>query len=380
MNNPDPNCFICSHAGLTRDERLVYNCIENAGNAGIWNKTIKNRIAAHAQIMERVIKSLTNKGLIKSMTTVKHPGRKMYIVSNLLPNEEATGGAWFSGSDLDTPLLNGIAAVVHLYIAEQSWQEVDPIDHVSSPSNKRKAPADGFDDEGDSRSKAPRIDDSPNHKKKHSSKSSARARSYRPFDASYQKYPTLPDICSAILKSKVTGVVLPQNAIAQLLEVMFYDEKLYKVTRKATGMEDEDPDNVADIVMWRSYKTPAAVAHEMELTKRKLTDTGDSRRTALRQLELEEVGRGGATEVPCMKCPVFDICGDGGPISARTCKYFDEWYLKLADADREAGVGVYAPMGKGKEKAKDKDKGKEKAVFDVEFEVSQEGDDEMQDS
>jgi DNA-directed RNA polymerase III subunit RPC6 len=346
---------------------MVYACIENSGTAGIWNKTIKNRISAHAQVLERVLKGLTNKGLIKSMSSVKNPGRKMWILAGLQPNEEATGGAWFTNGDLDTSLLQAVAAVVEIYVSEQSWEELDSADHPSPLNNKRKAPADGFDDQADSRSKSARLENTHHHKGKPSMHPT---KSYRPFHPGYTKYPTLTEISRHILKSNITGTTLPQNAIAQLLDVMVYDNKLFKVSRRPNSGDDDDPENVDSIIMYRSFKTPQDLYEENQLVTRTNSHKSEVKKAAIRQQQLEEVGPGGASEVPCMSCPVFDICDNGGPTNVRTCKYFDQWYLVLAEADREAGVGVYAPKDKGK--LKDKGKGKATAAIEVEMEVDTE--------
>lgn len=345
---------------------MVYACIENSGTAGIWNKTIKNRISAHAQVLERVLKGLTNKGLIKSMSSVKNPGRKMWILAGLQPNEEATGGAWFTNGDLDTSLLQAVATVVEKYVSEQSWEEVDDDDDQPMYlNNKRKAPADGFDDEAEHRSKSSRLE---NHSHHHKGKAlPTHPRSFRPFDSGYTKYPTLTEISRYILKSNITGTILPQNAIAQLLDVMVYDEKLFKVSRKPNSEDDDNPDNTEFVTMYRSFKTPQDLHEENQLVARANSQKIEVRNAALRQQVLEELGPGGSSEVPCMSCPVFDICEDGGPVNVRTCVYFDQWYDVLATADREAGVGVYAPKDKGK--SKDKGRGKEKAAIEVEVEV-----------
>lgn len=342
---------------------MVYACIENSGTAGIWNKTIKHRISAHAQVLERVLKGLTNKGLIKSMSSVKNPGRKMWILAGLQPNEEATGGAWFTNGDLDTSLLQAVATVVEKYVSGQSWEEVDDADPFSPLSNKRKAPADGFDDQTEPRTKSSRVENPSHHKGKVPPPPS---KSFRPYDSGYTKYPTLMEISRYILQSNITGTVLPQNAIAQLLDVMVYDNKLFKVRRKPNSSDDDDPDNDESVVMYRSFKTPLDLYEEKQLVARANSQRLEVRNAAFRQQVLEELGPGGTSEVPCMSCPVFEICEDGGPVNVRTCTYFDEWYQVLADADREAGVGVYAPKDKGKSKGMGE--GKERAAIEVEVE------------
>jgi DNA-directed RNA polymerase III subunit RPC6 len=39
----------------------------------------------------------------------------------------------------------------------------------------------------------------------------------------------------------------------------------------------------------------------------------------------------GLTETPCGRCPVFDLCEEGGPVSPSNCVYFVQW-LDMEDA------------------------------------------------
>jgi len=110
------------------------------------------------------------------------------------------------------------------------------------------------------------------------------------------------------------------------------------------------------VTMYRCFKRPADLFEQHQLDKRKLSSHENTRMAAHRQQELEDIGRGGSSEVPCMRCPVFDICGDGGPVNVVTCKYFDEWYVKLAEADMETGIEQHG--SKEKPNAKHKPAGK----------------------
>ncbi|EXJ83644.1 hypothetical protein A1O1_07268 [Capronia coronata CBS 617.96] len=343
-----------NYAGLTRDERIVLFIVDAAGTSGIWTKIIKFRSSLHGRVLDRVYKSLEAKGLIKPMKHVKNPGRKMYILAGLEPSEEASGGAWFSEGRLDIGLVDTISKVVEHYVSTQSWQVVEPEDEEDEPplpGQKRKASVAGLDSPGDERVKAVK-DNEGQHKAK--GPKHAPQKSYRPFDAGWRSYPTLRDITNHIMKINVTPTILPQNAIKQLLEVMVYDDRLFKMHRSPN--DDEIPDDpVSNIVtMYRSFKTPNDLLERHQLEKRKVSSHESVRKAALRQQELEDIGRGGTSEVPCMMCPVFEICGDGGPVNAVTCKYFDQWYVKLAEADKEAGVGQYNPKGKEKNQHKDR--------------------------
>jgi len=309
----------------------VLDQIDGAGTSGIWTKTIKLRTSLPSNSLERVYKKLEAKGLIRSIKHVKHPGRKIYILAGLEPSDEATGGSWYSEGQLDVGLVDTISRVVEHYVSTKSWDAVehdDPDDTPLSPTLKRKAPSSGFEDRPDERAKAAK--NTPDGRPK----AKAPKTTYHPFEAGYRGYPTVKEITHYIADTKVTPTVMPQNAISQLLEVMVYDDRLFKMHRSPSG--DEFPDNASTetITMFRCFKTPRALKEERLREKNKGSTDESVRKAAYRQQELEDIGNGGSS-VPCMRCPVFDICGDGGPVNVVTCKYFDEWYLKIGELQKE---------------------------------------------
>ncbi|KAL6252857.1 34-kDa subunit of RNA polymerase III (C) [Rhinocladiella similis] len=348
-----------NYQNLSRDEQMVLMIIEGAGTSGIWTKTIKWKSQLHARVLERVYKLLETKGLIKPMKHVKNPGRKMYILAGLEPSEDATGGAWFSDGQLDVVLLDVMSSLVEAHVAEQSWETVEPDDledQPLSPVQKRKAPADGFEDDGEERTKT--VKTAEGQKGKPSKQNADR---YQPFEVGYKNYPTAKTVTKHVLENKFATTMLPQNAIAQLLEVMVYDGLLVKVLRPPQG--DEFPDDISanTITMYRSFKTPGELRAQRRLRGEKTSSHERIRKAAYRKEELEEIGRGGTSEVPCMQCPAFEICGDGGPVNVVTCKYFDQWYVQIREADREADIAKYPSKDKARNKVKDTGRQKETA-------------------
>ncbi|KIW34936.1 hypothetical protein, variant [Cladophialophora immunda] len=345
------------YANLSRNEKIVLQVIDGAKSSGMWTKQIQSKTALHGNILEKVYRVLEGRGLVKQMKSVSHPSRKMYILAGLTPSEDATGGSWFSEGRLDIGLIDTISTVIEHYVSTQSWQEIKPDDTEESLGQKRKRPSGGFEEHGDDRSKLTKTSEGQNNKVRSSKHQASAQRSYRPFAPGYKSYPTLQDITRHILDIKVTGSVLPQNAIAQLLQVMVYDDRLFKLHRPPHGNELPDDHINNTVTMYRCFKTPQDITEQHQLVKRKVSHHDDVRKAAYRQEELERLGEGGSSEVPCLRCPSFDICGDGGPVNVVTCKYFDEWYERLEEADEWT-----AEKEKGKEKTKerDKDKGKDK--------------------
>ncbi|KAF2263052.1 RNA polymerase Rpc34 [Lojkania enalia] len=96
-----------------------------------------------------------------------------------------------------------------------------------------------------------------------------------------QNYPTALSVRNAIMSM---GIIKDKNIaeqdMEQLLEMMVLDGKLEKVS-------------------------------------------GTNYRTCITSREVESYN--GFVDAPCGNCPVFELCGDEGEISARTCVYFGEW-------------------------------------------------------
>lgn len=310
---------------------MVYASIESAGTQGIWTKTIKAKSGVHAKVLDRVYKSLEHRQLIKQMKSVKNPGRKMYILHGLQPSEEATGGAWFTEGRLDVEMIDAISQFVEFHCSTKSWREIrdDDSDLELSPRKKRKQPDSGFDTKGKGKDKARKID---NDTEDRTSKSDKHVY-FEPHEPGYNGYPTIRDISKALIERQVieSGQVLPDNALAQLLDVMVYDDRLYKMYRDCRVGEHPDNPETKQVLMYRCFKTPLDLRKE----KHHRDKLAQGSRSAARQQELEDIGRGGFSEVPCLGCPNLDICGEGGQINAETCVYFDEWFKKMEDADRD---------------------------------------------
>jgi len=302
---------------------MVYGSIESAGTAGLWTKTIKAKSGVHAKVLDRVYKSLETKGLIKQMKSVKHPQRKMYIRAGLTPSEEATGGTWFNDGRLDIGMIEAVTSAIEAYCSIRSWQEVSDDSEDYLATLKRKQPDDGFEEAGKGKQK--RTENGKVEVKK--------PRQYEPIAPRYTGYPTLAHISQELIDKKITQLAIPNNALQQVLDIMIYDGRLHRTQRDARADETpEDPDH-NQIFMYRCFANPLQLGQKRHRQARVV----GHHHSALREQEVEDIGRGGFSEVPCLDCPVFEICGDGGPVNVKTCIYLPEWKDKMEMADNEAG-------------------------------------------
>ena len=347
-----------SFQDLTRDESIIFQIIDSAGTAGMWTKIIKSKSGVPSKQADKVFKTLENKKRIKSMKSVRFPQRKMYIVAGLTPSEEATGGAWFTDGSLDEGLINAVADAIETFVSRRSWRECDLSTSESVSGTKRKRPDNGFDIRGKSNAKIVGIDDdqprsetsgpTPRSKSRTASKTI-----YSAYPAGHLDYPTVREISATINKWGVTNTILPQNAVEQLLQVMVYDDKLQKMHRPSLEGEVPDDSEGSQMTMYRAMSTPEEVSIKYKIMKKASNKALDhpTRKSVMRPLEIEDIGHGGITEVPCLRCPVIDLCEDEGPVSVLTCEYLDNWLnliesegLEESQRDETLGIGELRGM------------------------------------
>ena len=431
---------------LTGDEHIIYNHIAESRTIGCWVKSLKGKTNLHATNLTKVIKSLETKRLIKTIKNVKFPTRRIYMLSELNPSEDVTGGPWFSDAELDVDLVEALADLAIKFVRERSWsvaartksrREERERAGTSHAANTEKSNA--GHDEGATRSvkrvkkgKQARFQSSetpqqPDGSGKNSTDTtldntaatsiapSAREEpeaplfppqpNFQPIPPSISNpnsthsfqlqathtYPATAEICAHIRESGVTSLSFNESEFQDLLDMLVWDGRLEKIgpdryrsvrgtlalterersqekrrkkredTRKAGGTdiedlsnkpavnhkkrtrlkddidgEEEDGDDALSGRDWKKYnrlqkKHPPSSTNQapttetrpsiagLDLTQERLSTTDD--------LPDPEFGglTNGFAEAPCSRCPVFSICGEGGPVSAASCLYFEGW-------------------------------------------------------
>ncbi|KAI5963153.1 RPC34 [Candida pseudojiufengensis] len=106
---------------MNDDEAMIYSYIEASAREGIWTKTLKAKTNLHQHIVNKCLKNLETQGYIKSIKSVKHPTRKIYMLYHLQPSIDVTGGPWFTDSELDTEFINTLLHVIWLFIVKQTF-------------------------------------------------------------------------------------------------------------------------------------------------------------------------------------------------------------------------------------------------------------------
>lgn len=172
-------------SSMSAEESLVYSYIEASGREGIWTKTIKAKTNLHQHVVLKCLKSLESQRYVKSVKSVKFPTRKIYMLYNLQPSIDVTGGPWFTDSELDVEFINSLLTIVWRFVSEKTFP--DGFKNFSNNDNEQLY--------------APTV----------------------------KNYSTTQDILDFIIGSQVANVELTTNNIRSLCDVLVYDDKLEKV-------------------------------------------------------------------------------------------------------------------------------------------------------
>uniref|UniRef100_A0A3Q0RFF6 DNA-directed RNA polymerase III subunit RPC6 n=1 Tax=Amphilophus citrinellus TaxID=61819 RepID=A0A3Q0RFF6_AMPCI len=98
------SCLLCfsKMKGSDNQEKLVYQIIEDAGNKGIWSRDIRFKSNLPLTEINKILKNLESKKLIKAVKSVAASKKKVYMLYNLQPDRSVTGGAWYSDQDFES--------------------------------------------------------------------------------------------------------------------------------------------------------------------------------------------------------------------------------------------------------------------------------------
>jgi len=92
--------------GLSTNELLVYQKIEEAKTKGLFQRDLKSRTGiTNPNTIRTIIEKLMKRKLIKDFTSVHTGKKKMYILAELEPSAELTGGNWYTAGELDMDLV-----------------------------------------------------------------------------------------------------------------------------------------------------------------------------------------------------------------------------------------------------------------------------------
>jgi DNA-directed RNA polymerase III subunit RPC6 len=99
-------------SGLDVKARMVYQVIEKAGNKGIWSKEIRIATNMTMQDLTKLFKNLEQRKLIKQVKSVTANKKKFYMLYDLTPAKEITGGPWYTEMEFDHEFISSLRTFI----------------------------------------------------------------------------------------------------------------------------------------------------------------------------------------------------------------------------------------------------------------------------
>lgn len=275
----------------------MYSLIDESGGDGVWSQTLLKRLNMHDSVLKNAVKQLQSKGLIVPFRNVEHPNKKMYIKASIQPSERATGGPWYTDQNLDEAFIEELQRVIFDFVKRQS-SYVSRHGHDSRTQVPKKGVLKGETKKRDARE----MDEPPAKSVKVSTTSTPRKDILLPLPAGYTGYPTVREIARLLSASGITN-----NTI----------------------LSEVDVKKLVDVLVWDNLIEPVRVGGKMGYRVSRIAKQS-TESWAGRE---DPTGRDGGpepyvspyTEAPCGRCPVFDLCEEGGPVGPSNCTYFTRW-------------------------------------------------------
>lgn len=103
-------------------EAMVLAILAKTGSSGLWLRDIKTKTNIPHNLILKILRNLEVNRKIKSIKSVKN-NRKIYILYDIKPDEDVTGGVWFNNNDVDLIFVNKLQDVIYrfCYKKEESF-------------------------------------------------------------------------------------------------------------------------------------------------------------------------------------------------------------------------------------------------------------------
>ncbi|ETW00657.1 hypothetical protein H310_07224 [Aphanomyces invadans] len=102
--------------GLTVEQRGVLHEIEKAGNKGIWTRDIKAKTNIPEVIIRKTIRLLETRHLVKAVKSISQKNKKLYMLFDLVPSRDITGGPWYNEQEFDHDFIDTLRNFVCQFI------------------------------------------------------------------------------------------------------------------------------------------------------------------------------------------------------------------------------------------------------------------------
>ncbi|GFX47896.1 DNA-directed RNA polymerase III subunit RPC6 [Trichonephila clavipes] len=347
LKNPD-SAKHCKGADI--EEKLIYQHIEKAGNKGIWVRDLRFASNIPQTQVNKILKTLESKKLIKSVTSVAASKKKVYMLYNIEPDRSVTGGTWYSDQEFESEFVDVLNQQCYRYLLQAVFF------YTSRKYSVRGRRVVKVSDRGWPCHKFEPSTTKDLHKAVADKLSDPVSRRRASFKSS-------KDICDYIngLKVRLHGLEFWKARARQSCHTQYQYNLISSPgsPRRSTGLLQRrgfwiwfspaylDPSKPLCAHLKRPMDEPALVTPvKVQLSKQDIEtilDTlvfdGKVEKSSICSSSVpnEEISENiygvikplisdcGLMRVPCGVCPVHNECRDGGIISPTTCPYMKEW-------------------------------------------------------
>jgi len=178
---------------MDANEKIIYGYIKEAGSKGIWQKDLKIKSGIHQKQVLASLKALEKRKIIKTVKSIKNSIKRVYMLYELAPSDEVTGGTFYQDNELDVEFIEILSTAIYRKILKDSM-----------PTSEDQL-----------------------------------------LPANYPHYPTVSSLSNFLNSSDLfrSGVSLDNDDVQGLLDRLVYDGKIEKRLRSSLasgGAEDED--------------------------------------------------------------------------------------------------------------------------------------------
>lgn len=96
------------YKGLSQDDMHVLQEITASGNSGVWVRNIKFKTKLQQGTINKILRNLEGRKLIKAIKSIASKNKKVYMLFDLVPSPEHTGGAWYTDQEFDEEFVMAI--------------------------------------------------------------------------------------------------------------------------------------------------------------------------------------------------------------------------------------------------------------------------------
>lgn len=113
--------------GLGPEDMLIYQVIKAAGNMGIWTRDMKQKTNLAQPKINKILKALEERALVKHVKSVQNASRKVYMLSELEPAKEITGGPWYGPDSFDSEFIAVLRDAAYGFIRKKGEASLEEI-------------------------------------------------------------------------------------------------------------------------------------------------------------------------------------------------------------------------------------------------------------